>query len=107
MDRKHALLVIAAVLVGCVLSARHGYRIGEREGFDSAAKRYYDGAVNAFGNLPYTQGSLDAERRMQLEAVRVGAARIDSDGKNGVTASFVWKNEPTVSYPAIKLQYDE
>lgn len=46
------------------------------------------GEPNSLGNLPYSQGSLDAERMMQITAVKNGVAHWE--GENG--EFFVWSN---------------
>lgn len=75
---------------GIFLGARHGrecFNQGEREGFmRGRADRHPDGLPNRWGNLPYTQGSLDAEARMQHEAVEQGFAQF-------IDEFFFWKGD--------------
>lgn len=57
------------------------------------------GPTNQWGNLPYTQGSLDCEYAMQHLAVKFGAAHWEYDGprENGdgvLFQYFVWDGDP-------------
>ena len=55
------------------------------------------GKVNKHGNYPYTQGSLDAERRMQTDAVELGHAHWEGE----LNEFFVW-NGHAQRFPRIQ-----
>lgn len=102
--------IACGVLIGAaIMGSLHAYEQGKRD-FDQQAwedgriyGRMHDnqhGSVNAQGNLPYTQGSLDAEARMQFEAVGRGFAEwADFHGQPG----FRWKGD-TQTFPKAEPQ---